>query len=84
MFLIRIEKKMWYISTRDVEICSAFTLITMVFHKFSLCNAKYMELSLSERVNIHTHKNKVMLFLKIEKKYWYIRTCHVEKSKGLY
>jgi hypothetical protein len=51
----------------------------MAFHKFSLCNAKHKLLSLKV-FYIHTHKNKVMLFLKIEEKYWFIWTCQVEKS----
>jgi hypothetical protein len=54
MLLIRIEKKRLYISTRQVEICSGFTLITTAIHNFSLCNAKHMMLSLSESV-LYSH-----------------------------
>jgi hypothetical protein len=34
------------------------------------------------RVFIHTHRNKVMTFLKIEKKYSYIWICHGENNSG--
>jgi hypothetical protein len=68
MLLIRIEKERWYISTLQVEISSGFTLITMAFHKFSLCNAKHMVFHRVKMFYIHRHKNKVMLFLKIEEK----------------
>jgi hypothetical protein len=34
------------------------------------------------RVYIHTHKNKFMLFLKIEEKFCYILTCHAENCSG--
>jgi hypothetical protein len=67
MLLIRNEKKNRYISTREFELWSGFTLITMAFHKFSLCNTKHMLLSLKV-FYIHTHKNKVMLFLMINEK----------------
>jgi hypothetical protein len=36
------------------------------------------------RMYIHTHKNKVKLFLKIEEKYCYTWTCHVEKCWGFF
>jgi hypothetical protein len=65
MIWIRFEKIGWYISTSQVEICSCVTLITMAFHKFSLCYAKHMVLY---GFYIHANKNKVIIFLKIEEK----------------
>jgi hypothetical protein len=44
MLLLRIERKNIYLSTRHVEDCSGFILISMAFHKFSRCNAKHMVL----------------------------------------
>jgi hypothetical protein len=34
------------------------------------------------QVNIHTHTNKVMLFLKIEEIYCYLWTCQGENCSG--
>jgi hypothetical protein len=69
MSLIRIEKKKLYISTRLVEICSDFILITMLFHKFRCCYAKYMVyFTVRKEFYIPTHKNEVMLFLRVEEK----------------
>jgi hypothetical protein len=33
---------------------------------------------------MHNHKNKLMLFLKIEEKYWYIWTCHVKNCSEIW
>jgi hypothetical protein len=83
MLLFKTEKKNWYISPRYVEICSGFILITMAFHKFSCCNAKYMVyFTIWKEFYIHTHKNKVMLFIKIQEKQRYIWTCHVDNISG--
>jgi hypothetical protein len=57
MLLIRIENKRFYISTRQVEICSGFSIINMAFNKFSLCKAKHMVLSLSESV-LYSHSQE--------------------------
>jgi hypothetical protein len=42
----------------------------------------YVNIRGMNRANIHTHKNKVKLFLKIDEKYCYIWICHVEKCSG--
>jgi hypothetical protein len=67
MLILRIEKKNLYISTRHVEKCSGFILITMAFNNFSRCSTKYGVVHGLKEFYIHTHKNKVMLFLKIER-----------------
>jgi hypothetical protein len=69
MLSLRTEKKNWYISTWDVENFSVFKLITMAFDKFSRFNwINMVWFTVWKEFYIHTHKNKVMLFLKIEEK----------------
>jgi hypothetical protein len=81
MLILRIEKINLYLSIRHVEKCSGFILITMAFHKFNHCiETNMVYFTVWKAFEIHSLKNKVMLFLKIEEKKWFIWTCHVEKS----
>jgi hypothetical protein len=76
ILILRILKKTSYIYilTRHVEKFSCFITIMIHFHKIGHCNAKHVVVGGLNRVYIHNHKFKVMLYLKIEEKFCFIWT----------